>query len=109
MMGNRGQPVHNAAAKAAGSSYPANQMAEGWIAAQVIEAALKSAGWPANPQKVAAALAGVKVDTKGLRGGPIEWTATNHLRTKQYYRVYRWDPSKNAIVVAKDWFSFDVN
>lgn len=106
-----GLPVHKeieAAVKAAGSAYPANQMAEGWIAAQAIEAALKSAGWPATPQRVAAALASVKVDTKGLRGGPIEWTADNHLRTRQHYRVYRWDPAKNAIVIVKDWFSFDV-
>ncbi len=106
-----GLPIHKeieAAAKEGGSQYPANQMAEGWIAAQVIEAALKSAGWPATPQKVADALASVKVDTKGLRGGPIEWTKENHFRTKQYYRVYRWDPTKNAIVVAKDWYSYDV-
>ena len=30
----------------------------------------------------------LKVDTKGLRGGPIEWTKDNHFRTRQYYRVY---------------------
>ncbi len=33
----------------------------------------------------------LKVDLKGLRGGPIEWTKDNHFRTQQYYRVYRWD------------------
>jgi ABC-type branched-subunit amino acid transport system substrate-binding protein len=106
-----GLPIHKeiaAAAQAAGSKYPANQMAEGWIASQVIEAALKGAGWPATPQKVAAALGNVKVDTKGLRGGPMEWTKDNHFRTKQYYRVYRWDAAKNAIVVVKDWYSYDV-
>ncbi len=106
-----GLPIHKeieAAIKAGGSSYPANQMAEGWIAGQVVEAALKAAGWPATPQKVADALASVKVDTKGLRGGPIEWTKDNHFRTKQYYRVYRFDPAKNAIVVVKDWFAYDV-
>jgi branched-chain amino acid transport system substrate-binding protein len=106
-----GLPIHKeieSAAKEGGSSYPANQMAEGWIAGMVIEAALKSAGWPATPQKVTDALAGVKVDTKGLRGGPIEWTKDNHFRTKQHYRVYRWDPAKNAIVVVKDWFAYDV-
>ena len=106
-----GLPIHKeieAAAKDGGSKYPANQMAEGWIAAQVIETALKSAGWPATPQQVTAALAGVKVDTKGLRGGPIEWTKDNHFRTRQYYRVYRWDPAKGAIVVVKDWYAYDV-
>ncbi len=33
-------------------------------------------------------MASLKVDTKGLRGGPIEWTKDNHFRTRQYYRVY---------------------
>ena len=34
-------------------------------------------------------MANLKVDTKGLRGGPIEWTKDNHFRTRQYYRVYQ--------------------
>jgi ABC-type branched-subunit amino acid transport system substrate-binding protein len=104
-------PAHREIADAvskASSKYPANQMAEGWIAGMVIEAALKSAGWPANAGKVRAALETVKVDTKGLRGGPIEWTKDNHFRTRQYYRVYRWDPGKNGIAVAKDWTPYDV-
>jgi ABC-type branched-subunit amino acid transport system substrate-binding protein len=104
-------PIHReiaAAAKAANASYPGNQMAEGWIAGMVIEAALKSAGWPTDAAKVRAALETVKVDTKGLRGGPIEWTRENHFRTRQYYRVYRWDPAKSAIVLAKDWQPYDV-
>jgi ABC-type branched-subunit amino acid transport system substrate-binding protein len=83
-------------------------MAEGWIAGMVIEAALKSAGWPADAAKVRAALETVKVDTKGLRGGPLEWTKENHFRTRQYYRVYRWDAGKSSIVQAKDWAPYDV-
>ena len=53
-------------------------------------------------------MANLKVDTKGLRGGPIEWTKDNHFRTRQYYRVYRWDTAKGAIVRVKDWTAFDV-
>ena len=94
------------AAKAAGAKYPPEQMTEGWIAGMVIEAALKGAGWPATPAKVQAAMANLKVDLKGLRGGPIEWTKDNHFRTRQYYRVYRWDGAKTAVV--KDWFAYDV-
>jgi ABC-type branched-subunit amino acid transport system substrate-binding protein len=104
-------PVHREiteTAKKANISYPPQQLAEGWIAGMVIEAALKSAGWPADAAKLRGALEGVKVDTKGLRGGPIEWTKENHFRTKQYYRVYRWDPAKSAIVQAKDWMPYDV-
>ncbi len=104
-------PIHREvadAAKKANSNYPGNQMAEGWIAGMVIEAALKTAGWPADAAKVRAALETVKVDTKGLRGGPIEWTKDNHFRTRQYYRVYRWDPVKGAVTRVKDWMPYDV-
>ncbi len=104
-------PIHQEiadAAKKAGVSYPANQMAEGWIAGMVVEAALKGAGWPANASKIRAAMETLKVDTKGLRGGPIEWTKDNHFRTRQYYRIYRWDPAKSAIVRAKDWVAYEV-
>jgi branched-chain amino acid transport system substrate-binding protein len=106
-----GLPVHaeiRDAAKKAGSQYPAEQMAEGWIAGMVIEAALKATGWPATPQKVADAMSNLKVDTRGLRGGPIEWTKDNHFRTRQHYRVYRWDAGKAAITREKDWYAFDV-
>jgi ABC-type branched-subunit amino acid transport system substrate-binding protein len=104
-------PIHKEIAEAvkkAGVHYPPQQMAEGWIAGMVIEAALKATGWPATPEKLAAAMGNLKVDTKGLRGGPIEWTKDNHFRTRQYYRVYRWDTAKGAIVRAKDWQAFDV-
>jgi ABC-type branched-subunit amino acid transport system substrate-binding protein len=106
-----GLPIHKEiaeAAKKAGVPYPPEQMAEGWIAGMVIEAALKATGWPASPEKLAAAMSSLKVDTKGLRGGPIEWTKDNHFRTRQYYRVYRWDTSKGSIVQVKDWNAFDV-
>lgn len=96
------------AAKKAGSKYPAEQMTEGWIAGMVIEAALKGAGWPATPDKVQASMQNLKVDLKGLRGGPIEWTKDNHFRIKQYYRVYKWDAASAKIVRAKDWFAYDV-
>lgn len=94
------------AAKQAGSKYPADEMTEGWIAGMVIEAALKGAGANATPAKIQVSMQNLKVDLKGLRGGPIVWTKDNHFRTTQYYRVYRWDGSKIAVV--KDWFSYDV-
>jgi len=94
------------AVKQAGGKYPPDEMTEGWIAGMVLEAALKGAGVDATPAKVQASMQNLKVDVKGLRGGPIEWTADNHFRTKQYYRVYQWDGSKIAVV--KNWFSYDV-
>lgn len=94
------------AAKKAGSKYPAPTMAEGWIAGMAIEAALKGAGWPADAGKLRASMENLKVDTKGLRGGPIEWTKDNHFRTRLYYRVYNWAGDKIARV--QDWKTYEV-
>jgi ABC-type branched-subunit amino acid transport system substrate-binding protein len=94
------------AAKAANSKYPAETMAEGWIAGMAIEAALKSAGWPATPAKIQAAMENLKVDLHGLRGGPIAWTKDNHFRTHLYYRVYHWAGDKIARV--QDWKVYEV-
>ena len=104
-------PIHKeiiAAAKAGNVKYPAQQMAEGWIGGLVLEAALNNVAWPPTPAKVAAAMQSVNVDTKGLRGGALVWSKDNHFRTRQYYRVYKWDTAKASIVRAKDWFAYDV-
>jgi branched-chain amino acid transport system substrate-binding protein len=104
-------PIHKEivdTAKKASVRYPAEQLTEGWIGGLVLEAVLKSAGWPADAGKIRAAMENVKIDTKGLRGGAIEWSKDNHFRARQYYRVYRWDPAKSAIRVAKDWVPYDV-
>jgi ABC-type branched-subunit amino acid transport system substrate-binding protein len=106
-----GLPLHQEiteVAKKSNAQYPPEQMTEGWIGGLVIEAALKSAGWPATADKIRTAMEGVKVDTKGLRGTPLEWTPANHERTQQSYRVYRWDPDKKAIVRAMDWKTYEV-
>ena len=89
-------------------NYPITQLSEGYIAGLVLEAALKGAGWPATAAKVQASMSNLKVDTKGLRGGPIEWTRDNHFRTRQHYRVYKWDAAKGAIARVKDWTAIEV-
>jgi branched-chain amino acid transport system substrate-binding protein len=104
-------PIHKEiieAAKQGSPRYPAEQLTEGWVGGLVLEAALKGAGWPADADKIRAAMEKVNVDSKGLRGGAIEWNKDNHFRTRQYYRVYRWDQSKSAIVQARDWVPYDV-
>lgn len=104
-------PVHQEireAASKANLTYPVTQLSEGWVAGLVIEQALKATPVPATPEKLLAAMATLKVDTKGLRGGPIEWTKTNHFRTKQYYRVYHWDATTKSLARAKDWITIDV-
>ena len=89
-------------------SYPITYLTEGYIAGMVIEAALRKTPWPATPAKVLAAMNSLKVDLKGLRGGPLEWTQDNHFRTKQYYRVWHWDTSKNQIARVQDWQAIEV-
>jgi branched-chain amino acid transport system substrate-binding protein len=96
------------AAQKGNARYPAEQLTEGWIGGLVLEAVLKGAGWPPDPAKIRTTMEQVKVDMQGLRGGPIEWSKDNHFRTRQYYRVYRWDPAKSAVTVTKDWVAYDV-
>jgi branched-chain amino acid transport system substrate-binding protein len=100
-------PVHQEIRAAAqGATYAADQMAEGWIAGMVVEAAMRAAGWPADGAAVNAAMQTLNVDTQGLRGGPIQFTADNHFRATQYYRVYRWNGS--AVEVVRDWQAYTV-
>ena len=104
-------PIHKeirAAADKAGLKHPAEQMTEGWIAGMAIEAVLKGAGWPTTPAKILESMQNLKVDLKGLRGGPLEWSKDNHFRTRQYYRVYRWDAAGQKIVRALDWTEYQV-
>lgn len=88
--------------------YPVTYLTEGFIAGLVIEQVLKNTPWPPTPQKVLAAMNSLKVDLKGLRGGPLEWTNDNHFRTRQYYRVWRFDPAKNQVTRVQDWKAIDV-
>jgi len=90
------------------TTHPAHYMAEGWVSAMVLEAGLKKCGWPCPKDKLATALASVSVDTRGLRGGPIEWTADNHYRKSTYYKVYRWDPAKNAVAPVGGWTRLEI-
>ena len=89
-------------------TYPTTYLTEGFIAGRVIESALKATAWPATPQKLLASMNTLKVDLQGLRGGPLEWTQDNHFRTRQHYRVWRWDSAKNAIVRVQDWQAIEV-
>jgi branched-chain amino acid transport system substrate-binding protein len=104
-------PIHaeiRATTQRAGLKYPATYLAEGFIAGLVAESVLKNTSWPPTPAKVVAAMNHVKVDLKGLRGGPLEWTPDNHFRTTQYYRVWHWDATKQAIIQIQDWQAIPV-
>lgn len=89
-------------------SFPPTYASEGWITGRALEQILTKAGWPATAEKVTAAMSNLNLDTQGIRGGPLVWTADNHFRTKQYYRFYRYDPDKKSIVRLRDWLTVDV-
>jgi branched-chain amino acid transport system substrate-binding protein len=88
--------------------YPVTFLTEGFIAGLVVETALRNTSWPPTPAKVLAAMNNLKVDLKGLRGGPLEWTKDNHFRTRQYYRVWHWDPAKQQIARVQEWQAIEV-
>jgi ABC-type branched-subunit amino acid transport system substrate-binding protein len=90
------------------TQHPAHYMAEGWVSAMVLETALRKCGWPCTREKLTQAMASVSVDTKGLRGGPVEWTADNHYRKSTWYKVYHWDAAKSAIVPLGGWTKLDI-
>jgi branched-chain amino acid transport system substrate-binding protein len=96
------------AATAGKYSFPATYGTEGWLSGLILEQILTKAGWPANAEKVTAAMETLNLDTKGIRGGPLVWTKENHLRTKQYYRFYRYDSDKKTVVRERDWLTVDV-
>lgn len=89
-------------------SYPVSYATEGWITGRALEQILGKTGWPADAAKITAAMGTLNLDTQGLRGGPLVWTADNHFRTKQYYRFYRYDPDKKSVVRLRDWKTVDV-
>jgi len=104
-------PMHaeiRAVTSRANLQYPVTWLTEGFIAGLVIEAVLDKTPWPATPQKVLASMNNLKVDLKGLRGGPLEWTKDNHFRTKQFYRVWRWDAAANRVERVQDWQAIEV-
>ena len=88
--------------------YPASYLTEGFITGMVVEETLRKTPWPPTPAKVLAAMNTLNVDLKGLRGGSLEWTKDNHFRTRQHYRVWKWDAAKNEVVRVRDWVPVDV-
>ena len=105
-------PVHKEirdAAAAGKYQFPATYGTEGWLSGRILEQILTKTGWPATPEKVTAAMNSLNLDTQGIRGGPLVWTADNHLRTKQYYRFYHYDPAKKSVVrLRENWLEVDV-
>ncbi len=104
-------PIHaeiRAVVQKAGATYPINHMSEGWVSAQVLETALRKCGWPCDKEKLAQTMGDLTVDTKGIRGGTIEWSQANHYRKTNYYKVYHWDKGRSRIVGVGEWTRVEV-
>ena len=101
-----GLPVFKEMAEAGkkyGATYAADSLSVGWVGGMIVEDALKRCGKACTAEQFRTALEGVKVDTQGIYGGPVDWSRGNHIRSAAYYKVYRWDPAKKAVVRVRDW------
>jgi branched-chain amino acid transport system substrate-binding protein len=95
------------AMKKFGHQYPLSaRHAQGWTMGRLIAQALTKAGWPCTREKVLSALETTDLDTKGLSGGPIRFTPTDHYGPT-WWKVYRWNPEQKALEPVMDWFRID--
>jgi len=79
----------------------------GWIMACVVENALKKCGWPCSRSGLIAALETVEIDTKGLTGGPIRFSAKDHYGPT-WWIAYRWDAKTGALKKIMDWYQLEL-
>jgi branched-chain amino acid transport system substrate-binding protein len=90
-----------------GHQYPLSaRHCQGWVVGRIIEDALIRAGWPCSRSGLIAALEKTNIDTRGLTGGPIRFTPTDHFGPS-WWKVYRWNAAKKALVSAIDWFKIE--
>jgi hypothetical protein len=104
-------PIHTEIRETAakyGATYPAEQLAEGWVTAMALEEIVRNTEAPGLGPQVQAALNALDLDTRGLRGTRMTFTPENHFRTRTSYRVYHWDERQERIVALRDWETVDV-
>jgi ABC-type branched-subunit amino acid transport system substrate-binding protein len=89
-----------AAARKFGIAEPTSMHVTGWALGMFTEQALKSCGAHCTREGLDKAIQGIKLDTKGLTGGPIEMSADNHYGPT-YWRLYHWQ--KDKLVGMGDW------
>jgi len=82
-----------AAAKKYGIANPTSMHVTGWVLGMFAEQALKNCGADCTRQGLDKAIQSIKLDTKGLTGGPIEMSADNHYGPT-YWRLYHWEKDK---------------
>jgi branched-chain amino acid transport system substrate-binding protein len=89
-----------------GQEFPVgHNHANGWVMGMITEKALNKVGWPATRGALLNVLETLEVDTRGLTGGPIRYSPTDH-HGPSWWRAYKWDIKTNEPVVATDWWEF---
>jgi len=81
--------------------------AMGWTMARVVENALKKAGWPCTREGFIAALEKTDLDSKGLTGGPIRFSPTDHYGPT-WWKAYRWDGKAKKLKTIVDWYNVEL-
>ncbi len=82
-----------AAAKKYGIANPTSMHVTGWVLGMFAEEALKKCGADCTRASLDKAIQGIKLDTRGLTGGPIQMSADNHYGPT-YWRLYHWEKDK---------------
>jgi len=90
------------AAKAAGLKELLTYHAAGWALGLVVADAASKCGEPCDRAAFTKALEQVSVDTGGLSGAPITFSATDHYGSTAY-RLYRFDNEKKSFAPVGAW------
>lgn len=90
------------AAKAAGLKELLTYHAAGWALGLVVADAASKCGEPCDRAAFIRALEQVSVDTGGLSGAPIRFSATDHYGSSAY-RLYRFDAEKRTFSPVGEW------
>ena len=102
------QLIENSKKKFGGQFPLSAEHAQGWTMGLILESALKKAGWPCTREKLLASLENIEVDTKGLTGGPIKFTPTDHYGPA-WFKLYRWNDTKKALVPKGEWYKVEIS
>lgn len=86
---------------------PSSATVNGWLMGMVIADALERCGADCDRAGLRDALEETDLDTKGLTGGPLTYSPTDHMGMR-YWTAYRWDDAEGELVRAVDeWTDFD--
>lgn len=95
-----------AAAAKYGTEKPLSTMhVHGWVLGKFAATALQKCGWPCSREQLNSVMSGLRIDTDGATGGPIEMTRDNHYGTS-YWRLYKWDDGMKKLAPVGDWLEY---